>query len=195
MLHISEQPWWDLFNMSWLRQISEPARASSQLSTSKAVLSSQFMSKINLPKIHTLRYIPVLLFTWASFRSKQQTYCSVTSTEQRRGLFHNVLHISPELQLHSQAPLCDVAEPSLQHWHPDCGLWSVRAWGAVTACYSFSRSKKKTKNKKHIYIYICLHKDVINMSFKFRLYNKRIVYQPCFWITFVLRFEVKDLQD
>ena len=92
----------------------------------------------------------ILLLTWASFRSKQQTYSSITSTEQRRGLFHNVLRIGPELQLHSQAPLCDVAQPSLQHWHPDCGLWSVRAWGAVTACCSFSRRKKK---KKKIYIY------------------------------------------
>lgn len=36
----------------------------------------------------------------------------------------------------------------LERWHPGCGLWSVRAQGAVTACCSFSRRKKKEKKKK-----------------------------------------------
>lgn len=80
----------------------KPARVSSLLSTSRAVLLSQFMSRINPPKIHISTFIsfltPHLSLLW-----KQTTYCSVTSSEQRRGLFDNALLISPELQLYLQA--------------------------------------------------------------------------------------------
>lgn len=115
---------------------------------SEVVLLSQYTSAINLWQVHvspcTSSLFPHLSLLW-----KQTAYCSVTSNEQRRGLFDNVLLNSPELQLPSQtAKLPWLPCVLLERWHPGCGLWSVRAQGAVTACCSFSRRRKKKRKEK-----------------------------------------------
>lgn len=56
--------------------------------------------------------------------------------------------LQPYLQaLHSPllTPPCSIDEPSSLHWHPGCGMWSVRAQGAVTACLMLFQPQQRRK--------------------------------------------------
>lgn len=92
---------------------------------------------------------------------KRTTSCSVTSTEQRRGLFPNVLLISTELQLHShaaqlpcvmlQSPACNAGILTV-----GCGqsepreLWQPAALSAAIKMKKWRKEKKKALKHKSL---------------------------------------------
>lgn len=98
MLRISEQPRWVLFKMFWLKQI---LIACYSISTPIDQRGGVIIT------IHVYNQSTKNPYFWLYFlfgsSPESPTQCSVTGTEQRRGLFHNVLLTGPELQLCSQA--------------------------------------------------------------------------------------------
>lgn len=136
----------EIFSMSWLKHI---------LTSCQRIFTTIDRNQCSYPNLYQSIKNPYMSFSPPHCESKT-TSCSVTHCEQRRGLFHNALLISTELQLCTEAaqlpqllcvmlqsPACNACILTI-----GCGQSEARElWQPAALSATVGKKKKALKHK------------------------------------------------